>query len=149
QKASHDAPIEIDLLNVFTATGLRSIPLESVMEIRLLDEKLNAELEQALQIIAQRHATDKKTVTLNFQGKGKRPVRVGYVQESPVWKTSYRLVIADDQPPFMQGWAIVENTSEHDWTDVALTLVSGRPISFIMDLYQPLYVDRQVVMPEL
>ena len=49
----------------------------------------------------------------------------------------------------MQGWAIVENTTEENWNKVNLTLVSGRPISFIMDLYQPLYVQRPVVEPEL
>jgi len=30
-----------------------------------------------------------------------------------------------------------------------MSLVSGRPISFQMDLYQPLYVSRPVVEPEL
>ena len=30
-----------------------------------------------------------------------------------------------------------------------LSLVSGRPISFIQDLYQPLYIPRPVVVPEL
>ncbi len=55
----------------------------------------------------------------------------------------------DDEKPFLQGWAIVENTTEQDWNDVNLTLVSGRPISFIMDLYQPLYAQRPVVQPEL
>ena len=30
-----------------------------------------------------------------------------------------------------------------------MALVSGRPISFRMDLYQPLYVPRPVVEPEL
>ncbi len=65
----------------------------------------------------------------NFLGRGKRPVRVGYIQESPIWKTSYRLVLKDDEAPFLQGWAIVENTTEEDWKDVDLTLVSGRPIS--------------------
>ncbi len=67
----------------------------------------------------------------------------------PIWKTSYRLVLKDDEKPFLQGWAIVENTTEQDWNDVNLTLVSGRPISFIMDLYQPLYAQRPVVQPEL
>ncbi|HTU26479.1 MAG TPA: hypothetical protein VMF30_13825, partial [Pirellulales bacterium] len=74
--------------------------------------------------------------------------RVGYIQESPLWKTSYRLVLREGEAPLMQGWAIVENTTEHDWRDVRLTLVNGRPISFIMDLYQPLYVARPVVAPE-
>ena len=76
-------------------------------------------------------------------------MRVGYIQETPVWKTSYRLVLNDEEQPFLQGWAIVENTTENDWKDVELTLVSGRPISFIMDLYQPLYVSRPLVKPEL
>ncbi len=43
----------------------------------------------------------------------------------------------------------MENTTEEDWNDVRLTLVSGRPISFLMDLYQPLYVQRPMVQPEL
>ena len=47
------------------------------------------------------------------------------------------------------GWAIVENQTDNDWEGVQLSLVSGRPISFIEDLYQPLYVPRPVVEPEL
>ena len=30
-----------------------------------------------------------------------------------------------------------------------MTLVSGRPISFVIDLYQPLYLQRPVVVPEM
>ena len=144
-----DEVIEVELLNLLTEEGLRSVPLATIGRIKLLDEQLDAELRQALLILAQSHATDKKTVTLNFAGQGKRPVRVGYIQESPIWKTSYRLVLSDDEAPFLQGWAIVENTTEEDWNDVDLTLVSGRPISFVMDLYEPLYVPRPVVEPEL
>src|SRR5262249_9939920 len=51
--------------------------------------------------------------------------------------------------PFLQGWAVVENQSDEDWKDVRMALVSGRPISFRMDLYQPLYVQRPLVEPEL
>jgi hypothetical protein len=74
---------------------------------------------------------------------------VGYVQEAPVWKTSYRLVLGNAGKALLQGWAIVENTTDRDWKDVRMALVSGRPISFVMDLYQPLYVPRPVVQPEL
>src|SRR2546426_12385147 len=66
-----------------------------------------------------------------------------------LWKTSYRLELTEKKPPFLQGWAIVENTTDDDWKAVNLTLVSGRPISFIMDLYQSLYVPRPTVMPEI
>lgn len=144
-----DEVIEVDVLNLLTDDGLRSIPLEQVGTIKLLDERLNQEFSQALALLAAAHATDKKTVTLNFHGEGKRPVRVGYVQQAPIWKTSYRLVLKDSDSPLLQGWAIVENTTEQDWNDVRLTLVSGRPISFVMNLYDPLYVNRPLVEPEL
>jgi hypothetical protein len=76
-------------------------------------------------------------------------VRVGYVVENPIWKTSYRLVLNMEGKPFLQGWAVVENTSDDDWNNVNMALVSGRPISFQMDLYAPLYLRRPVVEPEL
>ncbi|MFO0899046.1 MAG: hypothetical protein U0836_16600 [Pirellulales bacterium] len=144
-----DQVVDKEYLNLLTDDGLRSVALESVGRIRLADPKLDAELRQALAVLALGHATDKKTVTLNFTGDGEREVRVGYIQESPIWKTSYRLVLDEKEKPFLQGWAIVENTTEEDWNDVGLTLVSGRPISFLMDLYQPLYVQRPLVKPEL
>jgi archaellum component FlaC len=144
-----DDVIEVDVLNLLTKSGLKSVPLEQLGRIRLMNEKLDGELRQALEVLATGHSTDKKTVTLQFIGDGKRPVRVGYIQESPIWKTSYRLVLKQDETPHLQGWAIVENTTEEDWNGVQLALVSGRPISFVMDLYEPLYIHRPVVEPEL
>ncbi len=144
-----DDVMEVPYLNLLTEEGLRSVSLENVGKIKLSNPKLDAELRQALTVLAGAKNTDKKSVSLNFLGEGKRPVRVGYVQESPIWKTSYRLVLDDEAKPFLQGWAIVENTTEADWDQVDLTLVSGRPISFVMDLYEPLYIDRPVVVPEL
>ncbi|MBX9790280.1 MAG: DUF4139 domain-containing protein, partial [Pirellulales bacterium] len=144
-----DDVIEIDVLNLLTTSGLKSVPLEQLGRIRILNEKLDGELRQALDVLATGHSTDKKTVALQFIGEGKRPVRVGYIQESPIWKTSYRLVLKDGETPHLQGWAIVENTTEEDWNNVQLALVSGRPISFVMDLYEPLYLRRPVVEPEL
>jgi hypothetical protein len=144
KETGKDAVVETEYLNLLTDAGLRSVALDSIGQVKLLDEKLNGELRQALQILATGHDSDKKTVTLNMLGQGKRPVRVGYVQATPVWKTSYRLVLSDKEAPYLQGWAIVENTTENDWNQVSLTLMSGRPISYTMDLYEPLYVQRPV-----
>ena len=70
--------------------------------------------------------------------------------ENPIWKTSYRLVLdKDGEKPYLQGWAVVENPTDEDWHGVTMALVSGRPISFKMDLYNPLYVERPTVEPEL
>src|SRR6266498_157114 len=51
--------------------------------------------------------------------------------------------------PYLQGWAMVENPTDEDWGAVKMALVSGRPISFRMDLYNPLYINRPTVEPEL
>src|SRR5262249_45655013 len=73
------------------------------------------------------------------------------VIENPIWKTSYRLVLSPkgEEKPYLQGWAVVENPSDEDWKDVRMALVSGRPISFQMDLYTPLYVPRPTETLEL
>ena len=148
KRAVKDEILEEDFLNMLTNAGLTSVPLSGVQSVKLTNEKLDAELRQALAVLALAHADDKKTVSLQFFGEGKRRVQVGYVQNAPIWKTSYRLVLGDEAP-LLQGWAIVENTTEEDWKDVQLSMVSGRPISFVMDLYQPLYVPRPTVEPEL
>ena len=44
--------------------------------------------------------------------------------------------------PMLEGWAIVDNTTGEDWNKVQLSLVSGRPISFVSQLYAPKYVQR-------
>lgn len=139
---------EEDFLNLFTGGTLQSIAFSQIREIKLESEKLQKDLEEALQTLAKGHDTEKKSVTLTFNGEGKREVNVSYIVEAPVWKTSYRLVL-DENGGFLQGWAIVENTGDDDWQSVQLSLVSGRPISFKMDLYQPLYAPRPVVQPEL
>ena len=64
---------------------------------------------------------------------------------APIWKTTYRVVLDDKGTPFFQGWAIVDNVSEEDWTDVSLSLVSGTPVSFVQRLQQPYYRHRPVV----
>jgi hypothetical protein len=146
---NHEA-INVEIMNVLADDGLRSVPLEQVGAIKIVNPQLDKEFRQALAVLALGHDADKKSVTLHFDGRGKRPVRVGYIQNMPIWKTSYRLVLAaDDAKPTLQGWAIVENTTEEDWQKVKLTLVSGRPVSFIMNLYDPLYVQRPTVEPEL
>jgi hypothetical protein len=149
--AGKDAAVEVELLNMWCADGLRSAKLADVQRVRFLNPIMDGEFRKALETLSLSHDVQKKAVTLNFLGEGKREVRVGYVIENPIWKTSYRLVLgkAKDEKPFLQGWAVVENPTDEDWKDVKMALVSGRPISFQMDLYTPLYVPRPTVVPEL
>src|ERR1700722_16264305 len=151
QPAGKDGVVNIEQLNMWCADGMRSVKLSEVQRVRFLNPIMDNEVRKALETLTQSHDTQKKAVSLNFVGEGKRDVRVGYVIENPIWKTSYRLVLgkAKEDKPFWQGWAVVENATDEDWKDVRMALVSGRPISFQMDLYTPLYVPRQTVVPEL
>ena len=144
-------PIDVWHLNLISGGTIRSIQLDDVTRLELEDPVLREELRRALEALAQSRDQDKKPVTIRFGGEGERLVRIGYVVETPVWKTSYRLVLdpKDRTKANLQGWAIVENQTDNDWGNVQLSLVSGRPISFIQEMYQPLYIPRPVVYPEL
>jgi hypothetical protein len=141
-------PVAVAVLNMLAGATIRSIELDSISSLVLEDQQLQEELNKALVALAQARDQDKKPVSIAFRGDGDRRVKIGYVVETPIWKTSYRLIM-EDKNGKLQGWAIVENQTDSDWNNVALSLVSGRPISFIMDLYQPLYIARPVVVPEL
>jgi hypothetical protein len=142
---------EIERLTLLTDAGLQHLELTKLQGIKLSSAKVDAELRKALATLASGHDADKKSVVVSFEGKGERKVRAAYLLEAPIWKTSYRLVLSDekDKKPFVQGWATVENATERDWNNVRLSLVSGRPISFRMDLYTPLYVPRPLEQLEL
>ena len=144
-------PVEVWYLNLISGGTIRSVPMEEVSSLELEDPTLREELRRALEALAAARDQDKKPVIIRFGGEGERLVRIGYVVETPVWKTSYRLVLdpKDKAKANLQGWAIVENQTDNDWGNVQLSLVSGRPISFIQEMYQPLYIPRPVVMPEL
>ena len=142
--------VEVAVLNLLTGATIRAMELQSITNLSLDDPQLQDELTKALAALAQARDQDKKPVTINFTGTGDRRVRIGYVVETPIWKTSYRLLLdSKGTGGSLQGWAIVENQTESDWNGVSLALVSGRPLSFIMDLYQPLYATRPTVVPEL
>ncbi len=138
-------------VNLVTKEGVRSYNLANATGFEILDPALAEELNKALGALAEYRADRTKTVDIKLAGQGARDIVVAYVEEMPVWKASYRLVIPDEQKTkaaesfVLQGWAIVENTTDEDWNSVRLSLVSGRPVSFTMDLYEPLFLARPSV----
>ena len=145
--------VVVEVVNVLTDGGLVSVDLNDVQLFRFADAALQARfvatLEKSAGVLTSQLDDGARSVTLRFNGKGKRQARAGYLLEMPVWKTSYRLVLDDDKKPFLQGWAIVENPTDADWNGVQLSLVAGRPISFVQNLAIPVYVARPVVQTEI
>jgi len=140
---------EVFRLSVLIDGGVvKSYDLTEIAEIRFTDPRLQAEMQDYLRVLFSRHRRDQKEVVITAAGKGKRDIFVSYIQEQPVWKVSYRIVLADQRQPLLQAWAIVDNVSEEDWNDVQISLVSGLPISFVQDLYSPWYVKRPVIQTQ-
>lgn len=142
-------------LSLLTDTGdIRTFDLFDVT-VTLQDDGIRRDLDFYLRTQLAAKKKDARTFTLFAQGQGQRRLRVSYVLEAPVWKATYRILLGEDSSPaatgaaepqpLIQGWAVVDNTSDEDWQDVALTLVAGLPVSFIHDLYTPRYIRRPVV----
>jgi hypothetical protein len=137
--------------------GVRQFVLEDADRIELADPRLQAEVAEALAAIARHRVQDRRTLSVSLRGAGRRVVRVGYVVEAPLWKTSYRLTVpaeaGGDTPRsrtgLLQGWAVVENMSGQDWTNVEVTLASGNPVTFRQALYTAYYAARPEVPIEV
>jgi len=124
--------------------GVRVIELTPALSVRPLDANLQGQLDRYLELLSTTHSTGLRHLTLDALGQGQRQLRVSYISEVPVWKSTYRIVFPREVTgkATMQGWAVVDNTVGADWDNVLLSLVAGAPQSFIQPLSQPLYVRR-------
>ncbi|HEX5000526.1 MAG TPA: hypothetical protein VFY29_20050, partial [Terriglobia bacterium] len=58
--------------------------------------------------------------------------------------TSYRIDLGAKDSR-LQGWAQIDNPTGESWENVEVSLLSGSPVSFVMNLYQPLFTSRASV----
>ncbi|MFQ3650881.1 MAG: hypothetical protein SNJ75_11155 [Gemmataceae bacterium] len=153
QRRSADGLTEVRLLSLLDDHGaVRQFDLHGLNQLEILDSTLRRDLEYYLRTQLSAKKKDARTFTFFAQGQGTRRVRMSYTLEAPVWKASYRVLLPepgtpgrDDRPPYIQGWAVVDNTLDEDWNGVSLSLVAGLPVAFQHDLYTPRYVRRPVV----
>ncbi|MDR1107305.1 MAG: DUF4139 domain-containing protein [Treponema sp.] len=132
-------------LVIFTSSGLRQVNLKDIAAVNFPDPRAGADLDRALDLLAASGNSTSRELSLSLGGGESRSVSVSYVIAAPVWKVSYRLDLSSGDGAFLQGWAIVDNDSDSDWKNVELSLVAGRPVSFIQNLYPPLYLSRPVL----
>ncbi|MCX6626823.1 MAG: hypothetical protein NTW28_04230 [Candidatus Solibacter sp.] len=140
--AGSDKQAERDQLNLLLDTGdFRTVDLAAATGLRFPDAKLQQQFKDYLAALSASRSKEKRSVYIDSSDASERDLTASYMIPAPVWKSSYRLIFVD-KAPTLEGWAIVDNTTGEDWTKVQLSLVSGRPISFISQLYAPKYVNR-------
>ena len=144
ENASDNTVDKFYLTLVASSGAVKVIELTPALSVRPLDANLQGQLDRYLELLSTTHSTGLRHLTLNSIGMGQRELRVSYISEVPVWKSTYRLVFPREESgkATMQGWAVVDNTVGADWDNVQLSLVAGAPQSFIQPLSQPLYVRR-------
>jgi hypothetical protein len=124
---------------------LSGFDLADVRSIQLVDEGTRRDLSEFAHAAASARRRDAKTIVVTSDGVGQREMIVSYTIAAPIWKTTYRVVLDSTGKPFFQGWAIIDNVSEEDWTGIQLSLVSGTPVSFIQPIQNPVYRYRPVI----
>ena len=134
---------ERETVVLLTDSGeIRTFDLGAASSVKLSDPKLQGLLRDYLTVLSGARSKDKRSVYIDTAGTGTRQLTASYMTPSAVWKSSYRLIFGTAAEATLEGWAIIDNTSGEDWSNVKLSVVSGRPISFITQLYEPRYVQR-------
>lgn len=85
-----------------------------------------------------------ETTTLDVRlGQARGAITVTYAVPTPSWGAVYRVVLDEDgDEALLQAWAVVHNASNEDWDDVELTLATGAPFTYAIDLRTPRFVAR-------
>ncbi|TFG11188.1 MAG: hypothetical protein EU531_11860, partial [Promethearchaeota archaeon] len=128
---------------------------EEIKSVDILNEEIKKDLKFFLNTVIAGKKKDAKKIIINCESGGKdeveRNIFVSYIRESPIWKTSYRLIMSVEQENegkcLLSGWSLIENTTNQDWEDIELTLVAGMPVSFKYEFYRPIFIQRPVIKP--
>ena len=131
-------------VTLLQGSRLETVRLSKVHRVTLRDGDLALQLNRRLDASAGEGMFQQVEVVIRLAGKRAHDLAVSYVVAAPMWKPTYRVVLpAKGQgKALLQGWAVVDNTSGEDWTDVSLSLTSGEPIAFRYDLHTPRTVGR-------
>ena len=135
-------------VTVVADTGqVRTVELTGNVSVTLLDTALHTDITRYLELLASTRNQGLRHLTLLDRGTGNRDLRVSYISEVPVWKSTYRILFTDSKlaatpTATIQGWSVVDNTTGTDWTNVHLDLIAGAPQSFIQPLSIPYYTRR-------
>jgi len=132
---------------------VRTLELTPTTSVTLLDTALHTDVTRYLELLAGTRNQGLRHLTLLDRGpqgpnfRATRDLRVSYISEVPVWKSTYRILFTDakqatDPTATLQGWSVVDNTTGSDWNNVHLDLIAGAPQSFIQPLSIPYYSRR-------
>ena len=123
--------------------SLQTLWLSDVRSVEFVDPQLREQLKSYLEVLSAGRQDVTREISV-YPVPAPGPVQIAYLQQFPLWKTSYRVDLGAKDGR-IQGWAQIDNPTGEAWDDVSVSLISGAPVSFQMNLYDPLYVTRATV----
>jgi hypothetical protein len=143
----HERARALTLLVLTDHGAIVRIAAADLDSVRPLDPGYQARLGSALDALSTRGAQSERPLHVLAHAGG--PITLGYVAETPVWRTTYRLVLdGTGKSGVLQGWALLHNDTDEDWRAVRVELANGRPDSFLFPLAAPRYARRPLVTPD-
>jgi len=135
--------------------SITKISFDEIKSLDILNEDIKKDLKFFLDTVIAGKKKDAKKIFINCESGGdeviERNIFVSYIRESPIWKTSYRLIMSKQQALenkcLLSGWSLIENTTNQDWENIELSLVAGMPVSFKYEFYRPIFIQRPVIRP--
>lgn len=151
KEGASSKPFDLKRLTVTLLTDHGEVMLvdaQEILKIRPVDGAFAGRLDAAIDALSTRSAQNARSLQLLGDARGK--VTFGYIAETPIWRTTYRLVVAPSgkDGAQLQGWALVHNDTDERWQGIHLELVNGEPDSFLFPLAAPRYARRTLVHPE-
>ncbi|MFX0104457.1 MAG: hypothetical protein ACFE75_03080, partial [Candidatus Hodarchaeota archaeon] len=94
-----------------------------IKSLEIMNDEIKKDLNFFLDTVIAGKKKDAKKIIINCESGGHdeidRNIFVSYIRESPIWKTSYRLIMnkqqALEQKCLLSGWSLIENTTNQDW----------------------------------
>lgn len=134
------------VLSVMTQAGqIEALALDTDAVVDIKDTAMRERISRAVAVSSRSLGENMRRIAITLEGRGAREVGLSYSVPAPVWKTAYRLVMPQQGQARLQAWAVLENATGEDWTDVAVTLSSGTPVTLAQQLFQRYWHTRPEV----
>ena len=142
--SSEEIPTIDHKVTLVHGDDLSVVRLSKITGFTLVDGDVALQLNRRLDASAGEGMFQQIEVEIRLAGAKTHDLVVSYVVEAPMWKPTYRVVLPKEGEgkALLQGWAVVDNTSGEDWSQVGMSLTSGEPIAFQYDLHTPRDVPR-------
>ena len=120
---------------VMTETGLQRCKINDIANMEFLEKEVRTEIDKVLQ--EKLRAIKPNSTFVDFvltTEENSTEAVVQYTLPVAAWKISYRFHLGEDNKATLQGFAIVDNSTEQDWKDYKVCVVTGMPITFSTDI---------------